>query len=206
MAGLLDDSDRQRIEAAIRQAEGGTVGELVTVIADVADDYLLLPVIYAAAIALGLPLALWLGGVLDGFLPLYLVQLAAWLVLVPVFCWRPAMMRLVPDVLKRDSAARLAREQFYARGLHETPERGGLLLFVSVAEHYVEIIADRGINEKVPQGAWDGIVAAFTAKVRSGLVAEGFISAVASCGALLAEHLPVEGGNPNLLPDVLIEI
>ena len=86
------------------------------------------------------------------------------------------------------------------------PERGGLLLFVSEAEHYVEIIADRGIDAKVPPGAWDAIVAAFTTQVRAGKVADGFVAAVAACGALLAERLPIAGENPNRLPDVLIEI
>lgn len=207
MGHLLDDRDRQRIEAAIRAAESRTVGELVTIVADASDDYLPIPVLYAAAVALGLPLALWLAGVLDGFLPLYLVQLAAWLVLVPLFCWRPIAMRLVPDRLKRAAAARLAREQFHARGLHETPERGGLLLFVSAAERYVEIIADRGIDTRVPEGAWESIVADFTRQVRAGRVAEGFLGAIAACAALLAEHLPAGAGdNPNRLPDVLIEI
>ncbi len=207
MGRLLDARDRQRIEAAIRAAENRTAGELVTVIADASDDYLPIPVLYAAAAALGLPLALWLAGVLDGFLPLYLVQLAAWLVLVPLVCWRPIAMRLVPDRLKRAAAARLAREQFYARGLHETPERGGLLLFVSAAERYVEIIADRGIDAKVPEDSWKSIVAEFTRQVRSGRIADGFLGAIAACDALLAKHLPaVAGDNPNRLPDVLIEI
>ncbi len=203
---LISAGDRRRIEAAIRDAETRTVGELVTVISGMADDYLLIPVIYAMAATLGLPAALWLGGVLDGFLPLYLVQLGALALLMPLFCWRPVMMRLVPDTTQQECAARLARAQFFARGLHETPERGGLLLFVSEAERYVEIIADRGIHGKVPAGAWDGIVADFTAKVRAGQVAEGFLAAVTACGALLAEHLPADRENPNRLPDVLIEI
>ena len=203
---LISATDRKRIEAAIRDAEGKTVGELVTVIAGISDDYLLIPVMYAAAIALGVPGGLWFADVLEGFPELYLLQLAAVVVLVPLFCWRPVAMRLIPDELKRDCAARLAREQFFIQRLHETPERGGLLLFVSEAEHYVEIIADRGINEKVPPGAWDAIVAEFTQQVRDSKVAEGFIAAVVACGALLAEHLPLTGDNPNRLPDVLIEI
>jgi len=203
---LLSDSERQRIEAAIRAAEAGTVGELVTVIAGASDDYLLYPVAYAGAAALGLPLPLWLAGVVTDFPTLYVVQLATLAVLVPLFCWRPVTMRLVPDRRKRACAARLAREQFYACGLHETPERGGVLLFVSEAEHYVEILADRGIDEKVPSDVWDSIVADFTARVRAGHVAEGFLSAIAACGALLAQHLPVSGENPNRLPDVMIEI
>lgn len=203
---MISTADRKRIEAAIRAAEGETVGELMTVIARASDDYLLIPVIYAVAVAMGVPLALWLGDVLTGFLPLFLVQLGALVVLVPLFCWRPVMMRLVPDALQRDCAERLAREQFFLNKLHETPERGGLLLFVSEAEHYVEIIADRGIDEKVAPGVWDAIVAEFTTQVRAGKVADGFVAAVAACGALLAEHLPLAGDNPNRLPDVLIEI
>lgn len=203
---LISDADRRRIEAAIREAEGNTVGELVTVVAGIADDYLLIPVMYATGIALGLPGMLWSADIFDGFFELYLLQLATAAVLVPLFCWRPVTMRLIPDELKRECAARLAREQFFLQRLHEAPGRGGLLLFVSEAEHYVEIIADRGINEKVPPGAWDAIVADFTRQVRAGKVAEGFVAAVAACGALLAEHLPVTGDNPNPLPDVLIEI
>lgn len=203
---LISRTDRDRIEAAIRDAEARTLGELVTVIAAESDDYLLVPVMYAAAVAMALPLALWIGGVLDGFLPLYLVQLAALVLLVPLFNWRPVMMRLVPPAMRRACAARLAREQFFSRGLHLTPERGGLLLFVSDAEHYVEIIADTGIDRKVPPGAWDAIVAEFTRQVRDGKAAEGFIAAVTTCGALLAEHLPATAENPNRLPDVLIEI
>lgn len=203
---LISRTDRDRIEAAIRDAEARTLGELVTVIAAESDDYLLVPVTYAAAVAMALPLALWIGGVLDGFLPLYLVQLAALVLLVPLFNWRPVMMRLVPPAMQRACAARLAREQFFTRGLHLTPERGGLLLFVSDAEHYVEIIADTGIDQKVPPGVWDAIVAEFTRKVRDGKAAEGFIAAVTACGALLAEHLPATAENPNRLPDVLIEI
>jgi putative membrane protein len=203
---MISAADRKRIEAAIRAAEDRTVGELVTVIARASDDYLLIPLIYAMAVAMGVPMAFWLGDVLAGYLPLFLMQLGLLVVLVPLFCWRPVMMRLVPDVLQRDCAGRLAREQFFLNKLHETPERGGLLLFVSEAEHYVEIIADRGIDEKVAPGAWDAIVAEFTTQVRAGKVADGFVAATAACGALLAEHLPLGGDNPNRLPDVLIQI
>src|SRR3546814_13777191 len=81
-----------------------------------------------------------------------------------------------------------------------------LLIFVSVAEHYVEILADQAINEKVAQEEWDSIVAAFVAAVKQGRVAEGFEQAVDACGALLAQHFPAAPGERNELPDRLIEI
>src|SRR3546814_10562785 len=76
-----------------------------------------------------------------------------------------------------------------------------LLIFVSVAEHYVEILADQAINEKVAQEEWDSIVAAFVAAVKQGRVAEGFEQAVDACGALLAQHFPAAPGERNELPD-----
>src|SRR3546814_13520591 len=81
-----------------------------------------------------------------------------------------------------------------------------LLIFVSVAEHYVEILADQAINEKVAQEEWDSIVAAFVAAVKQGRVAEGFEQAVDACGALLAQHFPAAPGARNELPDRLIEL
>src|SRR5690606_4408170 len=102
---MISVDERRRIEAAIRDAESRTVGELVPAIAAEADDYRLVPLIYATAIALALPLALGLVGALEQFLPLYLVQLGALVVLVPLLCWRTVAMQLVPAAMKREAAA-----------------------------------------------------------------------------------------------------
>ncbi|MCK9912500.1 hypothetical protein MXD81_25325, partial [Microbacteriaceae bacterium K1510] len=66
----------------------------------------------------------------------------------------PAAIRtaLVPAGLKRLHAHRRAVEQFLAQNLHTTEGRTGVLLFVSVAERYAEIIPDRAIDAKVPRG------------------------------------------------------
>ena len=82
-----------------------------------------------------------------------------------------------PTAVKRRRAGRLAREQFFAQGLHLTRARTGVLIFVSVAEHYVEIIADQGIDALVPPGTWDKAVADFVGQVRAGHIAEGFLAA-----------------------------
>jgi putative membrane protein len=81
-----------------------------------------------------------------------------------------------------------------------------VLIFVSVAEHYVEILADQAINAKVAQAEWDAIIAVFVMTVKQGRVAEGFEQAVDACGALLAQHFPAAPGERNELPDHLIEI
>ena len=118
----------------------------------------------------------------------------------------PVCMALVPDWITRRRASRGAREQFFERGLHLTRARTGVLIFVSVAEHYVEIIADEGIDTLVPPGTWDKAVADFVERVRAGRVAEGFLAAIEVVGTRLAEHFPRAPDDRDELPNHLIEI
>jgi putative membrane protein len=81
-----------------------------------------------------------------------------------------------------------------------------VLIFVAVAEHHVEIIADHGIDAVVPPGTWDEAVARFIEQVRAGKVADGFIATIALVGERLAEHFPGTADDPDQLPNRLIEI
>ena len=85
--------------------------------------------------------------------------------------------------------------------MHLTRARTGVLIFVAVAEHYVEIIADEGINALVPPGTWDKAVADFVERVRAGRVAEGFLAVVEVVGTRLAEHFPRAADDRDELPD-----
>ena len=139
-------------------------------------------------------------------LDVYALQLAVFVGFGLLFRWQPLKMRLIPKSVKRRRAARVARQQFLEQGVHRTEGRTGILIFVSVAEHYVEVLADSGINEKVEAGAWDSLVTAFVAKVKAGQVADGFLEAIATCDAVLAEHFPRPQGDKDELPNHLIEI
>ena len=203
---FLSDTEKAKVADAIRQAEGGTSGELVTVIAAASDGYWFAPLLWAAILALAVPMvALFVDPWIDPAM-LYGGQLLLFAVLALLFRWTPLKMRLVPGAVKRRRAGRLAREQFLAQGLHHTKGRTGVLLFVSVAEHYIEVLADSGINDKVAPDAWTDLIAAFVGKVRQGSVADGFVEAVERCGGLLAEHFPRTGGDADELPNRLIEI
>jgi putative membrane protein len=203
---FLTDADRARIVAAIVAAERRTSGELVAVVAAAADDYRYVSLLWPALAALLLPaLLLTAFPALDAWL-LYLAQSALFVALA-LLCQLPRLrMALVPAAIKRQRAGRLAREQFFAQGLHRTQERTGVLIFVAVAEHHVEIIADRGIDRVVPPGTWDEAVARFVERVRGGAVAEGFLATIALVGERLAEHFPGAADDPDELPNRLIEI
>ncbi|HEY9536749.1 MAG TPA: TPM domain-containing protein [Kiloniellaceae bacterium] len=205
MAFLTDDEKRrlrQRIEAAERQ----TRGELVTVIARQSDAYLFIPLLWASLVALSIPPVVVLADLWIDLATVSTIQLATFLLLSLLFRWTPLKMRLTPKAIKLRRAARAAREQFLAQGVHNTSDRCGVLIYVSVAEHYVEILADRAIDAKVAQEEWDAIVAAFVTTVKQRRVAEGFEQAVDACGKLLAQHFPAAPGERNELPDHLIEL
>jgi putative membrane protein len=202
---FLTDDDRHRIARAIAEAERRTTGELVAVVAQSAGDCRRVPLLWPALGALLLPAILLTVEPSMGAWTLYLVQAAAFLVLA-LLAQLPIGMALVPDGIKRRRASRLAREQFFERGLHLTRARTGVLIFVSVAEHYVEILADEGIDALVPPGTWDKAVADFVERVRAGRIAEGFVAAIEVVGARLAEHFPRAPDDPDELPNHLIEI
>jgi putative membrane protein len=203
---MIDDSMRERIAAAIKRMEQGTRAELVAVIARRADAYRSNALMTALAAALVAGIAAW------SFLPwpgpgeTIAAELAAFIVVYALAVFTPLGLAVVPPARKRRLAARLAKLVFLQRGLASTEERCGVLFFVSRAEHYVEIIADRGIDQAVEPGAWQQIVDAFTAAVKRGEMEQGFVTAIETLGALLARHYPAQGENPNRIPDRLVEI
>ncbi len=203
---LLNDKDKQRIAAAIAEVERHTSGELVTVIARSADDYLYIPTLAAALLALITPAVIDLIGHPWTMQHSYLLQLAAFMGFAVLFRWPPLTMRLIPKQVKHQRAHRIAMEQFFAQNLHRTQQHTGVLLFVSMAEHYVEIIADQGINDRVPVDAWQGIVNSFITEVKARRVGDGFVTAVTACGELLRQHFPADKDNVNELANHLVEL
>lgn len=203
---FLTTEEKARIAEAVRQAERSTRGELVTVIAQRSDNYTLVPWVWATLLALMLPGLLQLFDLPAPLMTAYISQVTLFVAVLLLLQWQPLKMRLVPKSLKRALARRLAREQFFTQKLHQTREGTGVLIFVSVAEHYVEILADKGINDAVPPGAWDGMVTNFVAQVKAGNTSKGFLDTIDACGNFLAKHFPPRPDDMNELPDVLIEI
>lgn len=206
MAFLTDD-DKQRIAGAIASAEQQTSGELVTAIASVSDGYRFIPLLYAAVLALlVLPVA-YFGQLVLSLYYLMLAQMALF-VLFAILFQVPLIRRLIiPRSIQRQRARRLAYETFHRAGVHHASHRAGILIFVSVEERYVHIIADEGVAAKVDNSVWDDAVTGFATQVRAGNVATGFIECIGRCTAVLAEHFPPgERTATNELANHLIEL
>jgi putative membrane protein len=203
---ILTDSEKQQLREAIHRAEAKTHGEIVTVIARASGNYFYYPTLWAAVLAILSPvLLLALPGSL-GPLGIVELQLLVFVLLAIGLRWAPIKRRLVPRDQQRQYCARRAREQFLAQNLHTTRDRTGVLLFVSVFEQHVELLADAGIHARVPEGAWDVLIRQFTARIRNGQIGDGFVEAVNAIGTHLTTHFPADGTNPNELPDHLVEL
>ena len=196
----LSDTDRARISTAIRAAEARTSGEIVCVLADSSTGPTALPVLIAAVLALALP---WLLMAVTAF-PLQRIlelQLVAFLVLLIVLSLPLVRTALVPRAARRAHAHRVAMDQFRSRGIARKKDRAGILIFVSLAEHYARIVADDGIAARVRQPQWQAAVDGLIAAMREERVADGFISAIEACGTVLAAHFPLTGPAKDELPD-----
>lgn len=85
----------------------------------------------------------------------------------------------------------------------DTELNNGVLIYLLLAEHRIEIVADRGITQRVPAATWHEISAAMGAAFKAGAYERGLLEAVDRVGHLLAQHFPADPRtpNPNELPD-----
>jgi len=197
----LTKQDHDDVSAAIHEAEKQTCGQIVCVLAhsSSADGYI--PIVWASVLSLFTPWPLiyftqW------SVQRIFLLQLAVFIVVGLIFSLTPLRLALVPGTVRRARAHRAALEQFVVRGIDRTRNRSGVLIFVSLAEHYARIIADQGIAAKVQTAEWQDAIDALTAHMRDGRIAAGFVAAIERCGAVLAKHAPPDG-SANELPDRL---
>lgn len=106
--------------------------------------------------------------------------------------------------LRRDAPARQRALMMFAKlRVWDTEFNNGVLIYVELADHQIEIVADRGIASCVPEDEWNAIAARMRDAFRAKSFESGTIEAVHVIGALLARHFPLAEGerNPNELPD-----
>lgn len=199
----IKKQDAERIAAAVETAERRTTGEIVCVLARSSSHYGHAPLLWAAALALSTP-ALLLALTQLSAQATYLIQIGVFFAAAGLMSLPVLRYALVPRAAKRARAHRAALEQFFARRVSRTRDRNGVLIYVSLAERYARIVADDGIAAKVDQDVWQSAVDALVACMSQRRVGDGFVTAIESCGAVLAAHFPSDGGGPNELPNKLI--
>jgi len=221
----LSQADHDLVTAAVARAERDSDGEIVTIVAgrsdayhDVALHYAVLAMLAVPALVAALPQG-WIdraaalvlgwnpefsrGGLM---LALFVLLVLAFLAVRLVLAWTPLRMALTPGLTKTRRVHRRAIALFRTGCELKTRGRTGVLVYLSLAEHRAEIVADKAIADRVDPEVWGEAMAALIDEVRAGRPGEGMAAAVGRVGAVLAPILPKTLDNPNELPDRLIEL
>lgn len=221
----LNDADRERIGAAIAAAEARTDGEIIAVTTPLSDAYhdvalhwALVPLFAVLAWAAWRPTALvwWYDFLLGGWQPeptqgqlltLLLFFAALKFTVALLFLkWMPLRLTLTPGATKHRRVRRRAVTIFKAAAERRTKGRTGILIYLSMGERRAEIVADQAITEVTTPEDWGEAMAILLADVREGRPADGICAAIEHVGTVLARHFPKSAGNPNEIPDKLIEL
>ncbi|MDB5700811.1 MAG: hypothetical protein JWL66_1010 [Sphingomonadales bacterium] len=219
------DIERQAVSDAVKAAESGTSGEIVTIVADRSDSYhdaglqyAVLATFVALAVFAAWPdIYLRLLGLLSGGWvhepSLMRVLTTLWVALAVVFLlvryglnYMPLRLWLTPKATRRRRVRRRALELFKVGTEARTTGRTGILIYLSLGEHMAEIIADEAIHSRVPDTEWGDAMAALVREVSDGRIADGMIAAIGQVGVILASHLPRADDDVDELPDRLIEL
>jgi len=99
------------------------------------------------------------------------------------------------------SARDRAREVFALHGVWNTEDNNGVLIYVLLAEHRVEIVADRGIDAHVGAGDWQAIVDTIDQHFREDHFEAGALAGVNAVSALVARYFPDSAEGRNQIPD-----
>ncbi|MDC7222516.1 MAG: TPM domain-containing protein [Spirochaetales bacterium] len=214
----ISKEDHKRIEEEVARAEKKTSGEIATALIEESSDYALYELIFALA---GGAIAYFIGllcygsisrvaeGLFWEFKPIYTtIALGGIFIVVSGLLYLianiPGFDRLiVPKAIMTQMTDRRAARHFMEAGLFDTRDRTGILIFVSRREQRVEILADKGINDVVKEGAWDEILAKLIEGIRADRFTDSLIEAVDACGTILADHFPIKDDDTNELSDGL---
>lgn len=220
----LTPEDHARVTAAVTAAETTTDAEIVTIVSDRSDAYHDVALHWAV---LAMLLALSAVAICPDFYRGLLDRIAGWqvewtprelLTILMIFAalkflgvrlilaWMPLRMALTPRATKTRRVRRRAIEFFKVGAEKRTASRTGVLLYLSLAEHQAEIVADEAIHPKVAPEIWGEAMAALVDAVRDNRPGDGMAAAITRIGTVLAEHFPRTGTDPNELPDRLIEL
>jgi len=191
----LSEADLERVRVAVSTAEKRTAGEIVPFVVRQSGDYDVstwraasVGALLAAAATLGVS-SLYDGWGLTWLYASWAVEAATVLggvVGALVGEYVPSVRRLLagPGLLA-ETVHRRAAEAFVAEEVFSTRDRTGILLFVSLFEHRIEVVGDSGINAKVEPAEWAAVVDLVRSGITRGDLAGGLVAAVDLCGDLL---------------------
>ncbi|MES2496711.1 MAG: hypothetical protein V4618_11385 [Pseudomonadota bacterium] len=219
---IISDADIARVTDAVTAAEARSDAEIATILAPHSDKYNDVPLIWAALVAL-LALAVYAafpdcyialldritGGwhvwtVREWMTVLVFATAIKFLATRYILAWWPLRMAFTPGKTRTRRVRARAISLFKASTENRTQSRTGVLVYLSLAEHRAEIVADEAIVAKVSPEAWGAAMALLIEGCRAGRPTDGMVAAVGAIGDVLAEHFPRTGTDPDEMPNRMI--
>jgi putative membrane protein len=202
---LFTKEEQERIEQTVIAAEGKTSGEIVPMIVSASGRY-------AEAELAGVVFGLIMGTMMEliwhdpwGQVHAYIGWPMVGAILGYAAARIPALKRRILPQRRIAEAVHLrSLAAFAGQGLHHTRDETGILLFASLLEHRVVVLADRGIDSKVEPGTWQTVVDTITQGLERGKACDGFCKAIERCGDILAVHFPAQKNDQNELANKLV--
>ncbi len=105
------------------------------------------------------------------------------------------------DLIQDVSPRRRAMQVFGQLGVWDTSLNNGVLIYLLLADHVVEIVADRGIASRVTQSDWDGVCREMERHFGEKRFGEGSVAGIFAVGRLLARHFPRRRPDADELPN-----
>lgn len=212
MKTLFTDAEKENIRQAVARAEGRTSGEIVPYIIEQSSRYDV-AIWRGASLAavLAMALAVIVMQVYQGWGLSWLYASSGIVALALVAgtlgafaaAYIPPLKRLLTGTtLIERRVHEQAMKAFVEEEVFFTRDRTGILLFISLFEHRIEVLGDTGINQKVDADEWVDVVLRIREGIRQGRLAEGLIEAIEMCGALLERGgVTIRPDDTNELPD-----
>ena len=193
-APLFTDAEREAIRDAVAAAETRTAGEIVPYVVGRSGTYEVAVWRAASACALMVgALALGVAWAYDGWALTWIYSAWAMALVMALGGCLGALLSLAPAVRRwlagparlDERVHRRAALAFVEEEVFDTRDRTGILLFVSLFEHRIEVVGDTGIDAKVEPGEWEEVVDLIRSGLMRGALADGLITAIEKCGDLL---------------------
>ena len=202
----ISHETKQKIEKAIFEVEKKTSSELVAVVTEKSGEYLYISLLLTSLASLLIPFGLLFFAPDMEAKSIYEAQLLGFMLFMVLFNVPKVLFYLLPKSVFVKAAKFKAYETFRILGLQKTRNYQAVMIFVSLYEQYIEIIADSAISAKIDNALWQSTIDAFVEKVKNEAFEEGYLQAITEVGALLVHHFPIEKEDKNELSNGLIEV
>jgi putative membrane protein len=202
---FFSKEEQERIRNTTKEVECRTSGEIVVMVVERSDDYLdgevIGGVIGGSLVAMVLA-ALFFKASIWFFIPLTFIFFFPFRF---IFRKYHSLRTAFLSARRREHAVRQrAVRAFHEKGLTRTKEHTGVLFFISLLEHKVWVLADRGIHEKIGQETLNKFASEVSKGVAEGRAADALCESIKEAGNLLASHFPCNPDDTNELPNRVI--